>query len=71
MLEQFSALAKIAGAAGGDDVFPCCPTALGARNDMVEGQMLRRAAIGALETIAQEDIKAGKSRRAILPDKIP
>ena len=70
LLEQFAAFAEIARAARGNDVFPRRPTALGARNDMVEGQILRRAAIGALKPVAQEDIEAGKGRRAVLRNEI-
>ena len=49
---QLAALAQIARRAGGDDVLPRGAPALGARQDVIEGQILVRAAILAGEAIA-------------------
>src|SRR4051794_33479983 len=55
-----AALAEIAGRAGGGDILPGRPPALGAGDDMVEGQLARVAAILALEAIAQEQVEPGE-----------
>src|ERR1051325_4540764 len=61
MVGHAPALEKIAGATGGDDIFPSGAAALAARNHVIESQVLGVAAILALEFIAQEDIEAGES----------
>src|SRR5690606_24934655 len=48
-------LPEIAGRAGGHDVLPRRRATATAGHDMVEGQVLMRAAILALETVPQED----------------
>ena len=51
---------KIAGGAGGRDIFPCRPPALSARHHMIKGQILGAAAILAGEAVAQEQVKPGE-----------
>ena len=64
---------QIAGRAGGRDILPGRAAALGARQDMVEGQLARVAAILAGEAVAQEQVESGEGRifgRAdILPER--
>src|ERR1700758_4103142 len=52
------ALEQVAVRAGGDAVVPVPPPAPGARDDVIEGQLVRRAAAAAIlaaEAVAQED----------------
>ncbi len=58
----------IAGRAGGCDIFPVCLATETARQYMIEGQFLRRAAILAPKTVTQEDIEPGEGRLFALLD---
>src|SRR4249919_2438392 len=62
------ALLEIAGRAGGGDILPAGPPALGARQDMVEGQFPVRPAIDAAEAVAEEQVEPGERRIFIRPD---
>src|SRR5678815_1538658 len=62
------ALLEIAGRAGGGDVFPASPPALGARHDMVERQFPVRSAIDATEAVAEEQVEPGEGRIFVRPD---
>ena len=53
-------LAQVARGAGRHHVFPGSAPALGARDDVIEGQVVPAAAVLALEAIAQEDVEAGE-----------
>ena len=53
------ALAAVAGRAGGDDVVPVRRAALGARDDVVDGEVRLRAAVLARPSVAREDRAAG------------
>src|SRR5919202_1072896 len=55
-----TALPQIARGAGGGDILPGGAAALGAGNDMVEGQLARALAILTDEPVAQEQVEAGK-----------
>ncbi len=55
-----TALFQIAGQARGGDVFPAGASAQTARDDMVEGQIVRRPAILAFELVAQEQVEPRK-----------
>ena len=68
-VRHLAALAKIAWAASCNDVFPACLTAARSRDDMIEGQIIRRVTIDAGKPIAQEDIETRERWRAVLPDK--
>jgi len=57
-----AALPEIAGRAGGRDIVPGGASALGTRQDMVEGQLLRVSAILAGEAVAQEEVEPRESR---------
>ncbi len=62
------ALAQVARRAGGDDILPCRPPAIGARHDVIERQVaMRRAAILAGEAIAQEQVEAREGRELRRP----
>src|SRR6187551_3434661 len=54
-------LLQIAGRAGGRDILPGCPPALGARDDMIEGQFLVRPAIDAAEAVTEKQVEPGES----------
>ena len=56
------ALAQIARRAGRDDVFPGGLTALGARHDVIEGQIVLRTAILAMKPVAQEHVEPRERR---------
>ena len=56
------ALFQVAWRAGSDDILPGRAAALGARDDMVEGQVAVRSAILAGEAVAQEQVEAGEGR---------
>jgi len=58
------ALLEVARRTGGDDILPGGQPAPRAGDDVIEGQFLRRAAILALEAIAQEDVEAGEGGMA-------
>ena len=68
LLGRAPALAQVAGGAGGDDVLPARPPAAGAGRHVVEGEVLRRAAVLAGEGVAQEEVEAGEGGRAVLRD---
>ena len=55
-----AAFAQIARRAGGGDILPGRPPALGAGHDMIEGEFPRIAAILAFEAVAQEQVEAGE-----------
>src|SRR5689334_13130300 len=57
-----AALAQVAGRTGGGDILPHRPAALGARDDMVERQLLSRPAVNAAESVAQEQVEPGERR---------
>ena len=57
-----AAFLEIARRAGGGDVFPAGAPAQPARDNMIESEVLRGAAILAGETIAQKQIEAGEGR---------
>lgn len=72
-LGALPAFARVARAAGGDDIVPCGHAAFAARNDMVECELRRfefTAAILARPFVAQEHIKPRKGRRFLRLDKI-
>jgi preprotein translocase subunit SecG len=48
-------LAQIAGGAGGGDIFPGGAAALCARDDVIEGELVRATAILAGEALAPQD----------------
>ncbi|MBB3883296.1 hypothetical protein GGR01_002152 [Acetobacter oeni] len=55
---------KVAGAAGGDDIIPACFSAFAARDDVIEGQLMRWQVVIAVlagKIIAQEDVEPGES----------
>ena len=54
------ALAQIAGGTGRRDILPGRASALRARQDMVEGQLVEAAAILAGEAVAQEQVEPGE-----------
>src|SRR5690606_40885388 len=56
------ALPEVAGRAGCNDVVPGSGTAAAAGNDVVEGQLVMRAAILALEAVTQEHIEPREGR---------
>src|SRR3546814_9047109 len=60
LLRRAAALLEVAGRAGRRDIFPGRPPAGAARNDMVEGQVVRGAAILAGELVAQEQVEPGE-----------
>ena len=68
-----AALPEVAGRAGGGDILPGGAAALGAGQDMVEGQLARVAAILAGEAVAQEQVESGEGRMLagahILPER--
>src|SRR4029453_15997929 len=57
------ALLEIAGRAGGGDILPAGPPALGARHDMVKRQFPVRSAIDATEAVAEEQVEPGEGDR--------
>lgn len=62
LLRSTAALLQIAAAARGGDVFPGCAPPQTARNHVIEGQIMRVAAILAGEPITQEQVEAGEGR---------
>src|SRR5690606_30929063 len=70
MMDVLAALLQIAWRARRDDVLPCRAATLRTRHNVIEGEIVRRAAILASEAIAQEHIEARERRRAILMDII-
>src|SRR3546814_17065105 len=60
LLRRAAALLEVAGRAGRRDIFQGRPPAGAARNDMVEGQVVRGAAILAGEVVAQEKVAPGE-----------
>src|SRR5437762_10126635 len=60
LLRRQIALAQIAGRAGGNDVFPGGLAAFAAREDVIEGQVFRRGAVLAGESVAEEDVEPGE-----------
>src|SRR5436190_17206981 len=62
LLRRSAALAQVAGGAGGGDILPGRPPALGARDDVIEGQLPQVAAILALEAVAKEQVEPGEGR---------
>ena len=64
------ALFEIARRAGGRDILPAGPPALGTRHDMVEGQFPVTAAIDAAETVAEEQVEPGEGRIFVGPDEL-
>ena len=60
LLWQLAAFFEIAGRAGRHDIVPCRFPAMGAGNDVVEGQVVTRSAILALELVAKEHVEAGE-----------
>src|SRR3546814_15414436 len=57
-----AAFSEVAGRAGGGDILPGRAPALGARDDVVEGQFPRVAAILAGELVAEEQVEPGEGR---------
>ena len=57
---QLAALFEVAGRAGRDNIVPCRLSAMGAGDDVIEGQVVARSAILALELVAKEHVEAGK-----------
>src|SRR4029079_6583588 len=64
------ALAQIARRAGGRDILPGCPASLGARQDMVEGQLLVRSAIDTAEFVAKEEVESSECWIFVRPDEL-
>src|SRR5687767_10856922 len=68
-----AALLEVARRAGGGDILPGRPPALGARHDMVEGELGRRSEILAFESVAEEQVESGEggmlARLHILPER--
>ena len=62
LLGGASAFFQIAGQAGRGHIFPTGPSAKTARDDMVKGQIVGRAAILAFKLVAQEQVKARECR---------
>ena len=62
LLGRAAALLEIARRASSRDIFPRRPPALRARHDMIEGQVMFRAAILAFEAVAQEQVEARERR---------
>ena len=60
LLWRASALFEIARRTRGRDIFPSRPATLGARDNMIEREIVADPAILALEFIAQEQIKPRK-----------
>ena len=63
--ERLVALARVAAAAGGDDVLPRGPAAVAAGDHVVEGQLLGREALTAVlapEIVPQEHVEAREGR---------
>src|ERR1700748_1889472 len=60
LLRRHVALAQVARRTGGDDVFPGGLAAFAARDDVIEGEVVRGKAILADEAVAQEDVEPGK-----------
>jgi hypothetical protein len=56
-LRRPPAFAQVARCAGGRDIFPGRAAAIGARDNMIEGQIIADATILALETIPQEHVE--------------
>lgn len=64
LLGQHIAFGQIAAGAGRNNIFPDSCAALGARNHMVEGQVIMRTAILAGESVPQKHVEPGKGRMA-------
>src|SRR6187549_2396903 len=62
LLRRQVALAQVAGRTGGDDVLPGGLATLGARDDVIEGEVVMRVAVLADETVAQEYVEPGEGR---------
>ena len=60
LLRRAPALAQVARRAGRGDVFPAGPSTQPPRDNMIEGQVVRAAAILAGKAIAQEQVEAGE-----------
>src|SRR5688572_23829729 len=64
------AFLEVARRAGGRDILPRRPPALGARHDMIEGQFLVAAAIDAREAVAKEQVESRERRIFVGPDEL-
>src|SRR5687767_7651859 len=64
------ALLEVARRAGGGDILPAGPAALGARNHVIESQFLVRSAIDAAESVAEEQVESGERRIFIRADEL-
>jgi len=62
LLGQHIAFGQIAAGTGRDNIFPNRGATLGARNHMVEGQVIMRAAILAGEPVPQKYVEPGEGR---------
>ena len=66
-----AAFLEVARGAGGRDILPRRPPALGAWADMIEGQFLVAAAIDAGKAVAEEQVESGERRIFVGPDELP
>src|SRR4029079_9259898 len=65
-----SALPEVARRAGGRHIRPHRPPTVGARDHMVEGQLLSRPAIDAAEAVAEEQVESGEGRIFVWPHEL-
>src|SRR5690606_31505179 len=59
LLRQQPALAEVAGGTGSDNVLPGRLATHVSRNNVIEGQVVLRAAVLALEMVAEKDVETG------------